>query len=62
MFLSSSLWPLFWVLIGGGAAVAVLLSLAVAGFRRPQRDQQPLTRIAGAARYGDAAGRPSHAA
>jgi hypothetical protein len=43
MFLSANFWPLFWGLVGGGAA---LLSLLAAYVRRPQHhDRQPLTVI-----------------
>jgi hypothetical protein len=63
MSLGSSFWPLFWSLVGGGAAVTVFVALAVTGFRRPrQHDQQSLARIADAARYAEASGGHARAA
>jgi hypothetical protein len=44
MFLSANFWPLFWGLVGGGAALTALLSLLAALVRRPQQhSRQPLT-------------------
>jgi hypothetical protein len=46
MFLSANFWPLFWGLVGGGAALTALLSLLAAFVRRPQQhSRQPLTVI-----------------
>ena len=46
MFLSADFWPLFWGLVGGGAALTALLSLLAAYVRRPQQhSHQPLTVI-----------------
>ena len=38
---SSDFWPLFWTVIGGGAAVTVVLSALVARLPRPARRRLP---------------------
>jgi hypothetical protein len=55
--LSANFWPLFWAVIGGGAALTVLLSLLVATvpLPRPHRRQQ-LTVIEEAPRYHEETG------
>jgi hypothetical protein len=41
MFLSAGFWPLFWAIIGGGAALTGLLSLLVATVRLPRHHHRP---------------------
>ena len=55
--LSSNFWPLFWAVIGGGAALTVLLSLLVATIPLPRRNRQhQLTVIEEAPRHHEEAG------
>lgn len=42
LFFGSDFWPQFWTVIGGGAALTVVLSLIIAmvpSWRRPSRHQ-----------------------
>ena len=41
MFLSADFWPLFWAVLGGGAALTVLLALLVATVRLPRHHHRP---------------------
>jgi hypothetical protein len=50
--LSANFWPLFWAVIGAGAALTVLLSLLAATAPLPRRHRRPqLTAIEEAPRY-----------
>jgi hypothetical protein len=57
MFLSTNFWPMFWGLIGGGAALTALLALLAATLRLPRRDrQQPRPVIEVAPRHREESG------
>jgi len=61
--LSSNFWPLFWAVIGGGAALTVLVSLLVATVPLPRRHRRPqLTVIEEAPRYHEETGQRTMAA
>jgi|HubBroStandDraft_3_1064219.scaffolds.fasta_scaffold1957951_1 hypothetical protein len=63
MILSSSFWPTFWALIGGGVAIAAVLALFVAGRTRPGSEaDQPAARIEPDRRHDEQAPRHQRAA
>jgi hypothetical protein len=55
MILSSGFWPLFWALIGGGAALSALAALFVAGYERRPGSQRPALTAAAAPRHAEEA-------
>ena len=60
-FLNADFWPVFWAVIGGGAALTGLLSLLVATVGRTHRQQAPVP-VEAAPRRSDETTQPARAA
>ena len=61
LFLHADFWPLFWAVIGGGAGLTGLLSLAAATMGQDHRRQAPVPAEVTPRRHDEAAA-PARAA